>query len=79
MATKAQMTALLAVRCTWCGAQPGTRCQVRVRGRQNYVPSTLDGESHDARWQAALGMSAPVLTASVHDMLGLAASAERPW
>jgi len=80
MATKEQMKALLSVACTWCGAQPGTKCFVRVGGKQQSVPSTLDGETHDARWQRALGMTAPVLRSQV-EVYGLAASgaSERPW
>lgn len=66
MATPEQMKALLAVPCTWCGASPGQRCFVKV-GRRVTVPSTLDGESHDARWQRALGMQARVLTALVEE------------
>lgn len=78
MATKEQMKTLLSVACTWCGAQAGTKCFVRVGGRQQ-VPSTLDGETHDARWQKALGMTAPVLRAQVEYSLAASGASERPW
>jgi hypothetical protein len=95
MASKAQMDALLAVGCRWCGVGAGERCKVRIGSRWVTVPSTLDGESHDLRWQDALGMSARVLSAEVARhvgwtevpapeqeevaMPGKVAVLERPW
>lgn len=60
MATAAEMRALLATSCPWCSAAPGEKCRVR-RGKQYVTVTTLDGESHDARWQSALGRGAKVL------------------
>jgi len=86
MATASEMRALLATSCPWCSASPGEKCRVR-RGKQFVPVTTLDGESHDARWQAALGRGAKVLGEA--DILksqrvqALAASGrprvERPW
>lgn len=64
MATPAEIRALLATPCPWCGAWVGSECRVSgVRnpriGRKG--PSTLDGRCHDARWQAALGRPALVV------------------
>lgn len=63
MATSEQMRALLSVTCSWCGAGPGQRCT--TGGKYPRVPTTLDGESHDARWRTALGSGAQVLSAVV--------------
>lgn len=63
MATAREIRALLDVACPHCGAGVGSACRVRVhrRGRMVTLPiTTLDGGSHDARWQAALGIPAPV-------------------
>lgn len=84
MATKEQMKALLSVACPWCGAGVGQRCQVTTaRGRMVLTPTTLDGESHDARWKSALGLPSRVLTTQVDRLVGreslAAAGAERPW
>ena len=62
MATEQQMQALLATACPWCGVPPGRKCEVRIGSRHVTVPSTLDGESHEARWQAALGLPARVMS-----------------
>jgi len=91
MATADEMKALMSVPCSWCGAKPGVRCFVRTRNRQR-VPSTLDGESHDARWQRALGVDARVLSSAVDKitgrdgvrspdpvLVGAVALADRPW
>ena len=69
MATKAQLDALLGVPCSWCGARVGERCRVRI-GRRLLAPTTLDGESHDARWLAALGSPARVLGQAVAELRG---------
>jgi hypothetical protein len=93
MATKEQMAALLATACPWCGAAQGQRCKVRIGSRHVTVPTTLDGESHEARWQAALGLPAQVLSTQVAArfgwdekpqpeevaMPGKVAVLERPW
>jgi hypothetical protein len=82
MATAEQRAALLRIECPWCGAGPGTPCRVRAlmgrkRGGQNRI-STLDGGCHDARWQAALGVSAPVLGDVVAARRVEAAKEQRP-
>lgn len=61
MATSEQRQKLLAVACSWCNALPGQECRTH---RQRPV-TTLDGWSHDARWRAALGVSAPVIEEAV--------------
>jgi hypothetical protein len=90
MATREEMDALLAVTCPWCGAAVGEHCFVRF-GKTIARPSTLDGESHEARWQRALGMNARVLSTQADlragresrpaARLGEAATAvlDRPW
>lgn len=75
MATKAQRDALLGVPCKWCGAQVGERCRVRIGRRIVVAPTTLDGESHDARWLAALGSPARVLGEAVAELRGKVAQA----
>jgi len=75
MATKAQMDALLAVPCPWCGVPVGERCRVRIGKQLVVAPTTLDGESHDARWLAATGSPARVLTGAVAERRGLPALA----
>lgn len=71
MATAQERAALLAVACPWCHAAPGEVCELRLRrpvpaqrSRLRVVrpptPTTLDAGCHDARWQAALGVSAQV-------------------
>lgn len=75
MATKAQMDALLAVPCPWCGVPAGERCRVRIGKQLVVAPTTLDGESHDARWLAATGSPARVLTGAVAERRGLPALA----
>ena len=70
MATKAQMDALLSVPCKWCGARIGERCHVRLGRRIIVAPTTLDGESHDARWLAATGVPARVLGQAVAELRG---------
>ena len=69
MATADEMRALMSVACPWCGAKPGVKCFVRMRNRRS-VPSTLDGEAHDARWQRALGVDARVLSSQVEKITG---------
>lgn len=64
------MDALLGVPCSWCGAREGERCRVRIGRRLIVAPSTLDGESHDARWLAATGAPARVLTVAVAELRG---------
>jgi hypothetical protein len=82
MATSAEMTALLAVPCPYCGAPRGTKCG-RTVGKFVTHPTTLDGESHDARWQRAGLGGATVLSERVAERRApaLVASAvvERPW
>jgi hypothetical protein len=65
MATPRQLESLLSVTCPWCGAEPGKRCHVRASSKRPLRPTTLDGEAHDARWQVALSMPAPVLAGRV--------------
>jgi hypothetical protein len=84
VASAAEVKALLAVVCPFCGAPKGTPCG---RSSKGYVtrPTTLDGEAHDARWQAARLGPAPVLSerlAERRDAPVLVASApldDRPW
>lgn len=82
MATSAEIKALLAVTCPWCGAKPGEKCSARF-GKTTHPLTTLDGESHDARWQSALGRGAKVTPTT--DMLAASAArhqpprVERPW
>ena len=84
MTTAAEMRALLAVSCPWCGAGPGTRCHARRAGGAFVPPSTLAAESHDARWQAALGRPAAVI-ADAPTLVAAGANRrraplpERPW
>lgn len=59
MATAAQMRALLSVTCPHCGAGPHSYCYVKSGGQRKPITS-LDGRSHEARWQAALGLPARV-------------------
>jgi len=70
MATRDELRALLAVTCPWCHAAAGELCSTMgVRNDQKVGPRrsdrrrirTLDGGCHDARWNKALGTSAPVL------------------
>lgn len=78
MATTAEIAALMAKPCPWCGVRPGVRCQAgtaRVTGgdsgggqRIREVPmpvTTLDGGFHDARWREALGRPAGVVSAAL--------------
>lgn len=78
MATTAQVQALLGVPCPHCRAARGEACGVaagpRPRDaeggirRQARLPiTTLDGGSHDARWVAALGTSAPVVPEALEE------------
>lgn len=70
MATIEQRKALLAVVCPWCRAAVGERCSVRASGSQDTAGGSrrgparpviaFDAGAHDARWQAALGLAAPV-------------------
>lgn len=78
MATREQRARLLAVSCPWCGSAPGEVCVLRAAKRRDHeggerrrrlpVITTLDGGCHDARWQKALGMPAPVLAAAVQQL-----------
>lgn len=68
MATVDERTALMTVTCPHCGAGPLQACFTlgRSHGRDVRLPiTTLDGGSHDARWRAALGRSAPVIVERV--------------
>lgn len=90
MATTTEMRALLAVACPWCNAKPGEKCVTR-RGKTLVPITTLDGESHDMRWQAATGRGAGViqeaevlrqrraLAAKAKGSLAAAAKVPRPW
>lgn len=83
MATTAEVEALLAVRCSYCGAAKGTKCGREV-GALIVRPTTLDGESHEARWQRAGLGAAAVLSERVAERQTPAPSADlavldRPW
>lgn len=93
MATVEQRQALMAVTCSWCGAGVDEPCHVRKaatidtaggrRRPQLLAITTLDGGSHDARWQKALGVGAPVVQAAVAERtdreLVDAGQETRPW
>lgn len=86
MVTQEQREALLSVPCPWCHAGVRELCHVRLSrpldtegGRRKprvRLLTSLDGGSHDARWQAALGLEAPVLA---HVVQRVKVPAERPW
>lgn len=82
MATSAELRALMAVSCTYCGAGVGVRCG-RTLGNLTIRPTTLDGESHDARWRAAGLGAATVLAERVPRAEPVLVAAgdldERPW
>lgn len=89
-ATTVDRRTLLAVACPWCGASPGEVCTVNDGGSQGQVRqrqgerrrvTTLAGGCHDARWRAAVGVPAPVLS-QVVDLIPRHrrnAPVERPW
>lgn len=60
MATREQLDKLMAVACPWCRAAIKEECTTGPPGKQRLI-TTLDGGCHDARWQVALGTSAPVV------------------
>lgn len=80
MATPDQIRALLAVPCDWCRADIGEACFTPIRrqhGRVIRLPvTTLDGESHQARWHRSLGVDAAVLSAVVAERQSSGASDE---
>lgn len=65
MATLEQRRQLLAVPCPWCRA--GVKQECTSNGRPI---TTLDGGAHDARWRAALGVDAAVVSAAVAERAG---------
>jgi hypothetical protein len=68
MATTAQIEVLMSVPCRWCGAGIGKPCQVRGKTNGRSIkPSSLDGDSHDRRWQDAFGTPAPVVLGRVEE------------
>lgn len=72
MATSQERRALLSITCPWCGTGPGAECVaasvhrlppgMKPRRVRPARVRSLDGGCHDARWQAALGRGAKVLT-----------------
>lgn len=75
MATIEQRQKLLGIPCPHCRAATGEACTASVqpqnldaeggRRRQRRRPLTvLDGGCHEARWQAALGIPAPVVSSA---------------
>lgn len=99
MASRDEIRALLAKPCRWCRAGVGERCSTAgqrsesaegPRRSERRPIRTLDGGCHDARWQDALGRSAPVRAEAVAEVRGIteepaervlvgAAPVERPW
>lgn len=88
MATPAERAQLMSVSCPWCGAGPEQECYVGSKSKRRPITS-LDGGSHDARWQKALGRPATVIEAVVAEAhptrddrepvsVGQAV-ADRPW
>jgi len=93
MASREELSKLLAIPCSWCHAAVGEPCStsgIRRDGTEGPRRSdrrpirTLDGGCHDARWQQALGVAAPVRAEVVaeehqpHQLVG-AGAVERPW
>lgn len=60
MATREERKSLLAVRCNWCGAEPGEECFTQV-GKFRRPITTLDGAAHETRWLTALSHEASTL------------------
>ena len=95
MATSEERAALLAVSCRWCSAKLGEECHAVTTGRAARTQrrhdvrrpiTTLDGAAHSARWEDALGRSAPVLPAMVEArqeptqrVSGATLTEDRPW
>lgn len=67
MATSDERRRLLAIPCPHCGAKPKEECFTRGGrgGSERLRITTLDGGCHDARWRAALGYEAVVVSAAV--------------